>query len=73
MAKNPEIQKRLQSEVDAAYEDSGDDSNLDYTTIQTLPYLDMVIHEVLRLHPALGVLERVCTKDGYKVRVAVSY
>ncbi len=63
---NPEVQRRLQEEVDAAYE-ATDEDNLDYQTIQNLPYLDMVINETLRLHPALGVLERVCTKDGYKV------
>ena len=58
----------LQDEIDAAYEGS---SNLDYSTVQSLPYLDMVISETLRLHPPLGVLERVCTKDSYKVRIRV--
>ena len=66
LAMNPEVQHRLQEEVDAAYE-ATDEATLDYQTIQNLPYLDMVINDTLRLHPALGVLERVCTKDGYKV------
>ena len=72
LAKNPEVQKVLQDEIDAAYEGS---TNLDYNTVQSLPYLDMVINETLRLHPPLGVLERVCTKDSYKVsnlKLAVS-
>ena len=30
--------------------------------LQNLPYLDMVVHETLRLHPP-GVLSRVCVKD----------
>ena len=68
LAKNPEVQKMLQDEIDAAYEGS---SNLDYSSVQSLPYLDMVISETLRLHPPLGVLERVCTKDSYKVRIRV--
>jgi cytochrome P450 len=60
------VQAKLQGEIDAAYE-AADGSYLDYQTIQNLPYLDMVINETLRLHPALGVLERVCTKESYKV------
>ena len=67
LAKNPEVQAKLQEEIDAAY-DAADGAYLDYQTIQNLPYLDMVINETLRLHPALGVLERVCTKESYKVR-----
>ena len=38
----------------------------DYSTIMNLPYLDMVLHETLRMHPALSHLERHCTKD-YKI------
>ena len=37
--------------------------HLSYETLQTLPYLDAVIHESLRLHPPIPGLERVCTKD----------
>ena len=37
--------------------------HVSYETLQTLPYLDAVIHESLRLHPPIPVLERVCTKD----------
>ena len=34
-----------------------------YAFLQNLPYLDMVVHETLRLHPAAGLLTRVCIKD----------
>ena len=62
LAKNPEIQERLQAEIDQAYEDC-DGAYPDYTTIQSLEYLDMVIHETLRLHPIVPIITRACTKD----------
>ena len=30
---------------------------------KNLPYLDMVVHETLRLHPPAGIIARHCTKD----------
>merc|ERR1719499_13166 len=62
MAKNPEIQEKLQEEIDQAFEDANG-SFPDYNNIQNLPYLDMVIHETLRLHTAVGVNTRSCTQD----------
>ena len=41
------------------------EEELDYHTIQSLPYLDMVVHETLRFFP-LGDIERKCVKE-YKV------
>ena len=59
LALNPEYQKKLQDELD--------DTNLDnYTELQSLPYLDAVIHETLRKYPGAAALERTCMKD-YKV------
>ena len=31
--------------------------------LQSLPYLDMVVHETLRLHAPAGILTRICVKD----------
>ena len=62
MAKNPDIQKRLQEEIDQAFEESKPEFP-DYNTIQNLPFLDMVIHETLRLHPPAGINFRAVTKD----------
>ena len=62
MAKNPEVQKKLQEEIDQAFEESGGELP-DYSVIQSLPYLDMVIHETLRVHSPVGVNSRVATKD----------
>ena len=43
-----------------------DATGLTYDVIQGLPYLDAVIHETLRRHPIISMLERPCVKD-YKV------
>ena len=65
MSKNPEIQERLQQEIDQAFEDHNG-AMPDYATIQGLPYIDMVIHETLRLHAPVGLNTRSCTED-YKL------
>jgi len=65
LSKNPEIQERLQSEIDSAYSDAGGVLP-DFSTIQELPYLDMVIHETLRKFSPVGVNTRSCTED-YRV------
>jgi len=62
LSKNPEIQKKLQEEIDEAFEESGDEFP-DYSVIQNLPYLDMVLHETLRFHSPVGANTRVATKD----------
>ena len=64
--KNPATLKKLYEELDTAHE-SGNLS-LPYITLaetQSLPYLEAVIKEALRFHPALALpLERVTPKDG---------
>ena len=62
LSKNPEIQKKLQEEIDEVFEESGGEFP-DYNVIQNLPYLDMVIHETLRFHSPVGGNTRVATKD----------
>jgi len=62
MSINPEIQKKLQDEIDQAFEESGGEFP-DYNTIQTLPYLDMVIHETLRFYSPVGANTRSASKD----------
>jgi len=56
---NPECQRRLQEELAEANIE-------DYSVLQSLPYLDAVIHETLRMHPVLPGLIKICTKE-YKV------
>ena len=56
-----------QDEIDAKFEDMDDDCETpDYKAIQSMEYLDMVIHETLRLHPAVAMLQRSALAD-YKV------
>ena len=62
LAQHPDVQQRLQEEVDQAYEQHGGEMP-DYTVIQGLPYLEMVILETLRMHTPLGMIVRACTKD----------
>ena len=63
LAKNPDLQRRLQEEVDAAYEAAGGETP-DYTDIQGFTFLDQLIHESLRLHTPIA-LQRVVTSPEY--------
>lgn len=55
LALYPEIQSRLREEVTAACKKHGD---LDYDTLMTLPYLDAVCRETLRVFPPVPQLSR---------------
>ena len=46
LSKNPSVQEKLQEEVDQAFADR-EEAFLNYSFIQALPYMDMVIHETL--------------------------
>ena len=61
LATNPEIQERVQAEVDNAVARHG---GLTYASLQEMPYLDRVIAETLRLYPPATRLERESTR-GY--------
>jgi cytochrome P450 len=62
LSKHPEIQTRLQNEIDQAYENN-DGKHLDYQAIQALPYLEMCLLESLRHLTPIGAVLRACTKD----------
>lgn len=49
LATNPHIQDKLQQEIDAVWD--GEDEILSYDKVHDMPYLDMVISEILRLYP----------------------
>ncbi|XP_011699352.1 PREDICTED: cytochrome P450 9e2-like [Wasmannia auropunctata] len=61
IAANPEVQARLQQEIDKILEDSNGD--VSYEAINRLEYLDAVISETLRMYPPVFFLERVCERD----------
>ena len=62
LALNQGCQETLFEEIENAKSGGG----LSYDTIQSLPYLEAVIHETLRFHPVISALERPCTKE-YKM------
>lgn len=65
LAQNQNIQDTLIEEIDSFVEAAGSCFNLDYNDIQKMTYLDMVVHETLRMQP-VGIIDRRCVKD-YKV------
>ena len=62
LAKNPSVQEKLQEEVDQAFSES-EGAFPDYSSIQALPYLDMVIHETLRVYNPVGLGTREASSD----------
>ncbi|XP_047118722.1 cytochrome P450 6k1-like [Schistocerca piceifrons] len=64
LALNPDVQQRLQSEIDAVLERHGGDAS--YDAIAQMPYLDQVLAETLRKYPPLPILNRDCMED-YKI------
>ena len=60
IAANPDIQTKLQQEIDNVLEKSN--GEVSYEVINRLEYLDAVINETLRLYPPIGFLDRMCKK-----------
>lgn len=64
IAAHPDIQERLQMEIDDVFEKNNGD--VTYEAVNELQYLDAVINETLRYYFAgcgAGFLDRVCTKS----------
>ena len=61
LAVHPEIQTKLRQEIlEAKNKNNG---ALDYDTLMTLPYLDAVINETLRMYPPVFRTDRHCSED----------
>ncbi|XP_013364899.1 PREDICTED: cytochrome P450 3A9-like isoform X2 [Chinchilla lanigera] len=60
MATHPDIQKKLQQEIDTILPNK---TPATYDALVQMEYLDMVVNEILRLYPIAGRLERTCKKD----------
>ena len=61
LAKDPNIQAKLQAEIDAHWKDEED---IDYDIINEMKYLDMFIREVLRIHTVVHrVFSRECSES----------
>ncbi|KAK5641872.1 hypothetical protein RI129_010419 [Pyrocoelia pectoralis] len=61
LAINPEVQKKLQTEIDATLNESN--GKLTYYGLQKMKYMDMVVSETLRKWPPGFQLDRQCVKD----------
>ncbi|XP_012224508.2 cytochrome P450 6k1 [Linepithema humile] len=64
LAMYPEVQNRLRKEIHNALKENN--NKVTYDMIMSLPYLDMVVSEILRKYPPLPFLDRVAG-DTYKV------
>ena len=65
LLRNPQIYTTLQREIDAANSAGHLSDPITFAESQTLPYLQAVIKEAMRLHPAVGLLlERVVPSTG---------
>jgi len=62
LSENQEVQEKLRREVDEAWE-VANGVFPDYSSLQTLPYLDMVVMETLRLYGPAALTMRACNED----------
>lgn len=61
IASHPEIQKKLQEEIDRVLEECEGEPT--YEAVNSMQYLDAIVNESLRLYPVPGFMDRVCTKN----------
>lgn len=61
IAVNPHIQARLQQEIDQVLQET--DGQPTYMAINSMTYLNAVIHETLRMYPPTPMIDRLCVKD----------
>lgn len=65
LGRNPEILRKLREEVDLAAMEGRISDPVTFSEAQKLPYLQAVLKEALRIHPAVGLLmERVVPPGG---------
>ncbi|CAN8098145.1 unnamed protein product [Discula destructiva] len=63
--KNPRVQRKLRAELDAAYARGALSDPPSFAETQALPYLQAVMKEALRIHPAVGLcLWRIVPAGG---------
>jgi benzoate 4-monooxygenase len=68
VASKPEVQKKLQSELDEALRHD-DDPVSSYEVVKSLPYLNAVVYEGLRMHSTSGIgLPRMVPEGGMKIQ-----
>ncbi|TDL24467.1 cytochrome P450 [Rickenella mellea] len=62
LALDPKAQARLRQEILQAYKDNGNE-DLDYDTLMSLPYLDGIVRETLRVFPPIPFNLRITNKN----------
>lgn len=68
LLKNPEAKRKLVEEVDAARKEGRLSDPVKLAEADAMPYLQAVMYEALRLHPAVGMsLPRVVPEGGFEV------
>uniref|UniRef100_A0AAQ5YBF7 Cytochrome P450, family 3, subfamily A, polypeptide 65 n=1 Tax=Amphiprion ocellaris TaxID=80972 RepID=A0AAQ5YBF7_AMPOC len=63
LARNPEVMKHLQKEIDSTFPNKG---LVQYEALMQMEYLDSVVNESLRVYPPVARTERV-TKETVKI------
>lgn len=63
LARYPQIQEKIRAELRHTLGDHHSSESLTYENVQTMKYLDAVVHETLRLYPALPYNLKVAVED----------
>jgi len=61
LARNQDVQEKIQEEIDAIFEDKDEEDNIDQKDLTNMPYLDQVLSEGLRVG-CIPFTNRYCTK-----------
>ncbi|XP_012253052.2 cytochrome P450 9e2-like [Athalia rosae] len=61
LALNPDVQRKLQAEIDDVRGRNGGD--VSYEELNAMKYMDAVVSETLRLYPPAVAMDRVCVKS----------
>uniref|UniRef100_A0A6V7M0G0 Cytochrome P450 n=1 Tax=Bracon brevicornis TaxID=1563983 RepID=A0A6V7M0G0_9HYME len=58
---HPEVQKKIHDEIDDVLERC--QGEVTYEAINSMPYLEAVMYETMRLYPVLPAVDRVCSQE----------
>ena len=63
LARRPQVVESLRSEILAKFGSEALPCEIDYPMPGSLPYLQAVIHETLRLRSVVAIMNRICAQD----------
>lgn len=69
LAHHPDIQEQLYGDLKKALDQLGDENSDEYyeKIMNSIPLLEAVIKETLRLYPPISMMSRICNTDGYRL------